>query len=83
MHELNIPGFVSDLKVKNLSMIAGGTGITPCYQIIKAVLNNPDDKTKINLVYSNTTQEDILLKEELQNLQKSHPDRFKVHFTLT
>jgi cytochrome-b5 reductase len=49
-------------------MIAGGTGITPCYQIIKAVLNNPNDKTKVNLVYSNTTQEDILLKDELLNL---------------
>ena len=46
-------------------------------------MNNPDDKTKINLIYSNTTQEDILLKEELQNLQNNHPDRFKVHFTLT
>jgi len=67
-HKLCIPGFVSDLKVTNLSMIAGGTGVTPCYQIIKAVLNNPKDKTKINLVYSNTTHEDILLKKELDDL---------------
>jgi cytochrome-b5 reductase len=40
-HKLSIPGFISDLKITNLSMLAGGTGITPCYQIIKSILSNP------------------------------------------
>jgi cytochrome-b5 reductase len=31
LHQLCIPGFISDLKVTNLGMLAGGTGITPCY----------------------------------------------------
>jgi ferredoxin-NADP reductase len=44
---------------------------------------NPEDKTKINLVYSNTMEEDILLHDELMALQKSNPERFKIHFTLT
>lgn len=26
-----IPGFHENIQVKNLSMIAGGTGIAPCY----------------------------------------------------
>ena len=49
-------------------MIAGGTGITPCYQIIKAALSDPKDKTIINMVYSNTTEDGILLKDELMKL---------------
>ena len=49
-------------------MIAGGTGIAPCYQIIKAALSSKNDKTKINLIYSNTTVDDILLKDELLEL---------------
>ncbi|CAL1695982.1 unnamed protein product [Somion occarium] len=31
---------------RHLGMIAGGTGITPMLQIIRAVLKNPEDKTK-------------------------------------
>ena len=80
---LNVPGFANNLKVKQLNMIAGGTGIAPCYQIIKSSLTNAKDKTKISLVYSNTTLDDILLKDELEKLQKTHSARFKLHFTLT
>ncbi len=58
--------------VSSLSMIAGGTGITPMYQIIKAICNNPDDKTEINLLYANVSEEDILLKKELDELSKIH-----------
>jgi len=28
---LSVPGFAETIKVKNLGMIAGGTGIAPCY----------------------------------------------------
>jgi len=35
------------------------------------------------MVYSNTTLEDVLLKDELIELSKLHPDRFKLHFTVT
>jgi NAD(P)H-flavin reductase len=38
-----------------VGLIAGGTGITPCYQLIKAIFKNPNDKTKVTLVYGNVT----------------------------
>ena len=69
-----IAGFMQSLKVENISMIAGGTGIAPCYQIIKSALASNNDKTKINLIYSNTTVDDILLKDELLELEKNHPE---------
>ncbi|RKO85528.1 hypothetical protein BDK51DRAFT_36118 [Blyttiomyces helicus] len=67
--------------VRALGMIAGGTGITPMLQIIKAVLKNPKDKTKINLIFANVNPDDILLKEELDELAAKH-DQFNVHYVL-
>ncbi|ORY46454.1 ferredoxin reductase-like protein [Rhizoclosmatium globosum] len=67
--------------VKTLGMIAGGTGITPMLQIIKASIKDPKDKTKLNLIFANVKPEDILLKKELDALAASLP-RFKVYYVL-
>jgi hypothetical protein len=40
-------------------MIAGGTGITPMYQIIKSSLKDAADQTKISLIYANVEENDI------------------------
>ena len=56
-------------------MIAGGTGITPMLQIIRAILKNPIDMTKINLIYANVNEEDILLKKELSGRTRSQAER--------
>ncbi|GLB36330.1 putative flavoprotein pyridine nucleotide cytochrome reductase family protein [Lyophyllum shimeji] len=66
----------------HLSMIAGGTGITPMIQIIRAALKNPFDKTTITLIYANVNAEDILLKDDLEELHDVHGDRFKIYYVL-
>jgi cytochrome-b5 reductase len=38
-------------KYKKIGMVAGGTGLTPCLQVALEILNNPDDKTKVTLLY--------------------------------
>ena len=63
-------------------MIAGGTGITPMLQIIRAALKNPLDRTKLSLIYANVNVEDILLRSELDELAEKHKDRFKVFYVL-
>jgi cytochrome-b5 reductase len=63
-------------------MIAGGTGITPMLQIIRAALGNPQDTTRLTLVYANVNIEDILLKKELDAMVVKHPNRFKVYYVL-
>lgn len=63
-------------------MIAGGTGITPMLQIIRAIMKNPKDKTKVSLIYANVGFEDILLKSELDELVIKHPKRFEVYYVL-
>ncbi|GJE89965.1 cytochrome-b5 reductase [Phanerochaete sordida] len=67
---------------RHLGMIAGGTGITPMLQIIRAALKNPADKTKLSLIYANVNYEDILLKKELDLLAQNHRDRFTVYYVL-
>ena len=57
-----------ELKCKNICMIAGGSGITPMYQIIKAVIDSPADSTKLHLLYANVSIQDILLKNELDEM---------------
>lgn len=63
-------------------MIAGGTGITPMLQIIRAALKNPDDRTKLSLIYANVNHEDILLKKELDELAERNKGRFKLYYVL-
>ncbi|GAB5585826.1 NADH-cytochrome b5 reductase [Umbelopsis nana] len=67
--------------VRSFGMIAGGTGITPMLQIIRAVLRNPSDTTKINLIFANVNEEDILLKKEIDELAAKHSN-FNVYYVL-
>ncbi|KAG0368541.1 NADH-cytochrome b5 reductase 1 [Gamsiella multidivaricata] len=66
---------------RHIGMIAGGTGLTPMLQIIRAVVKNPEDKTQVSLIFANVTEEDIILKTELDLLSKKHP-QFKVYYVL-
>jgi cytochrome-b5 reductase len=64
---------------KHLVLVAGGAGITPMFQVLRNILDNPEDKTRVNLIYANKTESDILMKKELDALASQHPN----HFTAT
>ncbi|KAJ2760516.1 NADH-cytochrome b5 reductase, partial [Coemansia nantahalensis] len=64
-----------------LGMVAGGTGITPMYQIIQHILANPEDKTQVSVVFANVNEDDILLRAQLEQWAKEH-DRLSVHYVL-
>ena len=48
-------------------------------QIIRAVLKNPQDKTQLWLIFANKTEDDILLRKELEAIPKN---RLKLFYTL-
>lgn len=52
------------------------------YQLCRAIFKNPDDKTKVTLVFGNIAEEDILLKREFENLENEYPQRFRAFYTL-
>jgi cytochrome-b5 reductase len=72
--------------VKRFGMIAGGTGITPMLQIIRAIVrgrprNGGSDETIVDLIFANVNNEDILLREDLDALAKED-DKFNVYYVL-
>ncbi|NXR01004.1 NB5R3 reductase, partial [Sagittarius serpentarius] len=69
-------------KVKYVGMIAGGTGITPMLQIIRAIIKDKDDPTICQLLFANQTEKDILLRSELEEIQVQNPGRFKCWYTV-
>ncbi|KAF3328522.1 NADH-cytochrome b5 reductase-like protein [Carex littledalei] len=73
---VEVKGPIEKLRYKpnmkrQIGMVAGGTGITPMLQVIKA----------LSLVYANVSPDDILLKAELDKLAASYPN-FKVFYTV-
>ncbi len=69
-------------KHQHIALIAGGTGITPMYQLCRAIFNNPDERTKVTLVFGNVSEQDILLKHELHELENTYPQRFRAFYVL-
>ncbi|KAG9260471.1 NADH-cytochrome b5 reductase 3 [Astyanax mexicanus] len=69
-------------KAATLGLIAGGTGITPMLQLIRDIMKNPSDKTTCSLLFANQTEKDILLRDELEEIQARHPEKFKLWFTV-
>ncbi|KAK6938463.1 Moybdenum cofactor oxidoreductase, dimerization [Dillenia turbinata] len=67
---------------KRLAMIAGGTGITPIYQVMQAILKDPEDDTEMYVVYANRTEDDILLRGELDAWTEKYHKRLKVWFVV-
>jgi cytochrome-b5 reductase len=69
--------------VKRFGMIAGGTGITPMLQIIRAIIRGrpTGDVTEIDLIFANVGVEDILLREDLDQLAKEDKG-FRVRYVL-
>lgn len=67
---------------KKVGMIAGGTGITPMLQLIRAALKDPKDKVQMSLIFANQTEDDILLRNELEEIEADYPQRFQLWFTL-
>ena len=69
-----------------IGLIAGGTGLTPCLQVIRCILEGPEgegDNAQFVLFFQNRTEADILLKEELCALADIYPDRLRVLFFLS
>lgn len=69
--------------VRHFGMIAGGTGITPMLQVIKAIARGRaiGDKTEVDLIFANVNPEDILLKEDLDEVA-AEDSRIRVHYVL-
>ncbi|KAF8292977.1 NADH-cytochrome b5 reductase [Trypanosoma cruzi cruzi] len=73
-------GKLKKMHTDAFTMVAGGTGITPMMQLIRAIMKNKEDRTNIFLVYANQTEDDILLRKELDDCAKD--PRMKLWYML-
>ena len=73
---------VGDFKAiqsENYVMIAGGSGITPLYSMIKDILHkNP--QSHIKLLYANKSEKSIIFKSEIDTLTNQYPNFECQHF---
>ncbi len=52
-------------------MLAAGTGIAPMIQIVQRVLKDEEEETRIRLLFSCKTYENILLKDRLDDYSRN------------
>lgn len=70
--------------VTEIGLICGGSGITPILQVLRTILTDPlDHYTKVWVLDVNRFIEDILCREELDQLASEHRSRFYLHYSLT
>ena len=69
--------------VPHVTLVAGGAGITPIYQLARGILQNKEDKTAITLVYGTNTDQDVLLEKEFNALKSQYGDRFNFVYTVS
>eukprot|EP01038_Epipyxis_sp_PR26KG_P004641 gene4641-6522_t len=69
-----------------IGLLAGGTGVTPCLQVIRCILQcdtYKSDMSNFVLFFQNRSEEDILLRSDLDALQFQYPDRLKIVYFLS
>jgi len=57
-------------KFKKLAMIAGGTGITPMFQLVRKIATNNNDATAISLIYASKTVEELTFCNDLSEFEQ-------------
>ena len=70
------------LQPHHYFMVAGGSGITPLFSIIKTVLSC-DEKNQVTLVYCNRKETSIIYNKELSKWVKQTGQRFKIIHVLS
>lgn len=71
------------IKAKYVSMICGGSGITPMFQLLSAIVSNKNDETRLALLFANNTEKDIILYDELEAIRSKHPNQLRLWFTVS
>ena len=70
-------------RVNSFNMICGGSGITPIYQVFRAIMRDAEDRTRCTILDGNRLFEDILCKEELDALAEGNDHKCTLLHTLT
>ncbi|USW50651.1 Putative oxidoreductase FAD/NAD(P)-binding, NADH:cytochrome b5 reductase [Septoria linicola] len=80
-----IPGYsyTASRESRDLLFVAGGAGITPIFSLAQRILNDTNDKTRIQLLWGVNGTRDIVLKNELEHLEKQFPDKLQLTYCVS
>ncbi|KAK9800011.1 putative Nitrate reductase [Seiridium cardinale] len=70
-------------KVKRFIMICAGSGITPIFQVLRAVMKDPEDTTRCLVLNGNRVEEDILCRDQLDTMVLGNEPKCKLLYTLS
>lgn len=73
----------AERHVDKFLMICGGSGITPIFQVLRAVMQNKQDSTQCMVLNGNRLVEDILCKADLDAYVRDNEEKCKLLYTLT
>ncbi|KAI1823601.1 nitrate reductase [Xylaria intraflava] len=76
-----VPG--GERKVSRFIMVCGGSGITPIFSVLRAVLADHDDPTSCVVFDGNRTEADILCRNELDAMVAGNAHRCRLHYVLS
>ena len=65
-------------KAQQYFFIAAGSGITPCFSMMKTILEKGE--SNIVLIYSNKSEDDAIFYKQLIKLKQQYSNRFKIEF---
>ena len=72
--------------IRKIAMIAGGTGIAPMLQIIRAALKQPycdaGGIDSLNLIYAAEEYDELTYRNILLKYEEDHSSTFKLHFVV-
>lgn len=70
-------------RVRRFIMLCAGSGITPIYQVLRAVMKDREDPTHCLVLDGNRVEEDILCRAELDAMAAANKHKCDLVYTLT
>lgn len=62
--------------------MASGSGATPCVQLVRVIMADPDDQTSISMLYHADKESDLMFKSELDDYD-ARDSRFHVYYAVS
>lgn len=72
-----------EMSFKRVSLVLGGTGLTPGYSLIARACLDPNDPTELRVIDANKSEADILLQKELKHLVDVSQGRLDITHVLS
>lgn len=69
-------------KTRHVLLFAAGSGVTPMMSIAKSILKM-EQNSRITLIYGNRSEDSIIFKQKIEELETQYGKRFGVHHLLS